>query len=801
MVEPVEATSRCQVVVRGIVQGVGFRPFVYNLATRLGLAGFVRNDLGGVTIEVQGGPARVDAFLKELVESAPPLVRLESVAAQAVEPVEAPAGNGFAILASQAAEPGEGRRALISPDVATCDACLAEIRDPAARRFGYPFTNCTNCGPRFTITRDIPYDRPNTTMASFTMCPACRTEYQDPADRRFHAQPIACPACGPVVSLRGNDPVSSGPAALERCAALLAAGEVVSVKGLGGYHLACDARNEAAVARLRAAKVREEKPFALMVADVAVAREFASVSRPEATLLEGYRRPIVLVARCPDPTVALGESIAPGNRFLGVMLAYTPLHSLLLDAYARLTGVPGVLVMTSGNRSDEPIAYRDDDAQERLDPISRAALVHNRPIHIRCDDSVTRSFRGEEFPLRRARGYAPEPLLVRDGFPVPVLAVGAELKHTFCLGSGRRAFLSHHIGDLENWETMRSFVEGVAHYCRIFQIRPAALAYDLHPEYLSTKWAQDQVAGEGLPAPGVDLEGCQLIGVQHHHAHIAACLADNAVSGPVIGLALDGTGWGTDGTLWGCEVLVAGLAEFRRVAHLRVLPLPGGARAIKEPWRMAAVYLSAAFGASAEDLALPFVRETASRWKPVLELAAKGINAPLTSSAGRLFDAAAALAGLRSTVNYEGQAAIELEQAADPAETGAYPCPVVGGVSGGGDAGQAMAEIDGVALLAALAEDLIAGAPLPRAAARFHNGLAAGLIEVCRQVREQTGLSQVALSGGTFQNLLLAEAVIAGLERSGFTVHRHRRVPANDGGIALGQAAVAGARLAAAAEQ
>jgi hydrogenase maturation protein HypF len=383
---------------------------------------------------------------------------------------------------------------------------------------------------------------------------------------------------------------------------------------------------------------------------------------------------------------------------------------------------------------------------------------------------------------------------------VPVLAVGAELKHTFCLGAGDRAFVSHHIGDLENWETMRSFMEGVGHYCRIFEIRPGAVAYDLHPEYLSTKWAHDQVAGEGMPAPGIDLEGCELIGVQHHHAHIAACLADNAVAGPVIGLALDGTGWGTDGTLWGCEVLVATMAEFRRVAHLRQLPLAGGARAIKQPWRMAAVYLSAAFGPGAANLPLAFVQETGPRWGPILELAAKGINAPITSSAGRLFDAAAALAGLRTTVNYEGQAAIELEQRADLAEVGAYPCSILGswGIapgSPGSGATEGELVVDGVELLGAMADDLISGAEVGVAAARFHNGLARVLIETCCRVRAETGLSQVALSGGTFQNLLLAERVTAGLEGCGFTVYRHRRVPANDGGISLGQAAVAGARL------
>ncbi|HLI55956.1 MAG TPA: carbamoyltransferase HypF, partial [Actinomycetota bacterium] len=774
-------------LVTGIVQGVGFRPFIYNLAVGLDLAGFVRNDPQGVTIEVEGAADGVETFLSDLVLRPPPLAQIESLTPEELAPLGAAGGRGgFAIVASEA---GTGERvALVSPDVATCEECLAELRDPTARRFGYAFTNCTNCGPRFTITTDIPYDRPNTTMASFAMCSACRAEYEDPTNRRFHAQPIACPACGPAVSMGSL----TGSAAIAAAARALAGGRVLALKGLGGYHLACDACNEAAVGALRSRKVREEKPFAVMAGSLEALRSVCSISPEEAALLSGHRRPIVLLARSPTPAVTLAEGVAPRNRCLGAMLPYTPLHSLLLDAFAAERGqeAPGILVMTSGNRSDEPIAYEDGDATDRLGSIADVALTHNRPIHMRCDDSVTRVFRGGESPIRRARGYAPEPLQVEAPFPMPVLAVGAELKHTFCLGAGRRAFVSHHIGDLENYETMRSFIEGVAHYCRIFSIAPDAVAYDLHPEYLSTKWVLDQVSGEADPPPGIALEGCEVVGVQHHHAHIASCMTDNRIGGEVIGLALDGTGWGTDGTLWGCEVLVAGMTSFRRAGHLRTLPLPGGAAAIREPWRMAAVYLEAAFGAGAAELALPFVRETSGRWGRVLELAAKGINAPVCSSAGRLFDAAAALAGLRSTVVYEGQAAVELEQASDPAERSGYPCPV------GPFPGSSALVIDGVALLAALAEDLQAGAPLELAGARFHNGLAAALVDCCEQVREGTGLTRVALSGGTFQNLLLLEAVTAGLESAGFDVYRHRRVPANDGGISLGQAAVAGARIA-----
>jgi hydrogenase maturation protein HypF len=771
---------RVRVLVQGIVQGVGFRPFVYGLANRLALGGFVRNDPGGVTIEVEGPPPAIDAFLSDLVEAAPPLARIERVSSEFATPV---GERAFSIVASEGS--GSGWLALVSPDVATCGDCLAEIRDPAARRYGYAFTNCTNCGPRFTITTDIPYDRPNTTMAGFPMCEACRAEYRDPGDRRFHAQPIACPACGPAVSLAGTGPGE----ALGACADLLRSGSIVALKGLGGYHLVCDARNEKAVGELRARKVREDKPFALMASDVGVVQQICEVSDHEAALLGGYRRPVVLLRRRAGAEDAVAASVAPGNRFLGFMLPYTPLHHLLLDAF-NVSGprpVGGVLVMTSGNRSDEPIAYVDGDARQRLDPIADVFVTHNRPIHIRCDDSVTRSFRGEEYPMRRSRGYAPEPLLVAEAFGSPVLATGAELKHTFCLGSGTRAFLSHHIGDLENWETMRSFIEGVAHFCNVFQIRPRVIAHDLHPEYLATKWALDQAAGDAPAPAGVELEGCELIGVQHHHAHIAACLADNQVAGPVIGLALDGTGWGTDGTIWGGEVLVADLAGFRRAGHLRRVALPGGAAAIREPWRTGATYLREAFGTEAAGLSLPFVRDYARRWGPVLEMAVKGVNAPLTSSAGRLFDAAAAVSGLRGKVNYEGQAAIELEQVADADEPSAYPCPVE-------DRGGVLV-IDGVGLIRALAEDLVSGAPLPSAAARFHNGLASALVETCGRVRAATGLAEVALSGGTFQNLLLLERVVSGLESAGFRVYRHRRVPANDGGISLGQAMVAGAVL------
>ncbi len=739
--------------VRGTVQGVGFRPFVYRVATRLGLSGFVLNDPDGVLIEAEGPADALEALQVALRAEAPPLAAVEAVEA---EPIPVCGERGFTIRASAQ---GAALDTPISPDVGVCDECLAEIFDPSQRRYRYAFTNCTNCGPRFTITTAIPYDRPNTTMAAFEMCAACKAEYEDPADRRFHAQPIACPACGPRLTLvtAAGEPMPGDP--IEEAAALLRSGAVVAVKGLGGYHLACDACDDAAVTRLRRRKAREEKPLAVMAVDVAQALELVDAGERERAVLTSLRRPIVLLARRAGARVA--PAVAPGNRYLGVMLPYTPLHHLLLRAVGR------PVVLTSGNLSDEPIAYRDDDARRRLGPIADAFLTHDRPIHMRCDDSVTRVLDGAEYPIRRSRGYAPAPLRVQPGFPVPVLGAGGELKHTFCLGKGERAILSHHIGDLENYEAMASFTEAVRHYCRIFDVRPEVVAYDLHPDYLSTKWALEQ-------------DDVEAIGVQHHHAHIASCLADNGRDERVIGLALDGTGYGSDGTIWGCEVLACDAASFTSHLHLRYVPLPGGSAAVREPWRMAAAYLQeAGIDASGHDLA----RRAGSAWRPVLQMARTGLNSPAASSAGRLFDAAAALCGVRDRVGYEGQAAAELEQLADPSVEAAYPCPV------------GEAEIDGVTLIAMLYDDLERGRDPAWAAAAFHNGLAGALVRAAGAVREREGLRIVALSGGTWQNLLLLRRTRRLLLEAGFEVLTHRRVPANDGGIALGQVVVAAARL------
>jgi hydrogenase maturation protein HypF len=753
-------TERRRVRVEGVVQGVGYRPFAYGLARRLGLGGFVGNDSEGVFAEVEGDPAAVAAFVTGLRDEAPPLAVVESVAAEVIPPA---GETAFVIVGSRT---GGEQVALVSPDMATCDECVAEVADPAGRRHRYPFTNCTNCGPRFTITTGVPYDRPRTTMAGFEMCADCKAEYHDPSDRRFHAQPICCPACGPSLTLLDVSGVPMPGDPLQETGRLLNAGAVVAVKGLGGYHLAARADHEGGVGALRARKHREDKPFAVMVRDLDEARRLCAVDETGAELVTGAQRPIVLLPVRPDAPVA--KAVAPGNRSLGLMLPYTPLHHLLLDA----VGAP--VVLTSGNVSDEPIAYRDGDAFERLDRIADAFLTHDRPIHVRTDDSVTRPFGGRELILRRARGHAPRPLRMPWRWPRPVLATGAELKSTFCVAKDHHAFVSHHIGDLENYETLRSFTEGIDHFRRLFDVEPEVVAHDLHPEYLSTKHAHD-------------LDGVELTGVQHHHAHIASCLADNGEAGPVIGVAFDGLGYGTDGTIWGGEFLVCDLTAFERVGHLRTVAMPGGTQAIREPWRMAAAYLDTAFGGDVPD-GLGLASRHPERWDTIVSMARTGMSSPLTSSAGRLFDAVAAVLGLRDQVNYEGQAAIELEQRAVPGETGRYEFPAV-------EADGAW-RLDGPALLRRVAEDHLAGVPAGIVAARFHNSVAAAVVDTCLRIRDQHALGDVpvALSGGVFQNLLLLERVVAGLEAQGIRTLVHSRVPPNDGGISLGQAAVAGAR-------
>src|SRR5918993_900236 len=760
--------ERRGISVRGIVQGVGFRPFIYALAQQHGLAGLVRNDAEGVHIEAEGPAEELDLFLHEIREKAPPLAVVEAVS---WKPLVVLKERAFRIEKSRE---GVRRRALISPDVATCSGCLAEIFDPTDRRYRYPFTNCTNCGPRFTITRSVPYDRAMTTMAHFEMCPKCRREYDDPSDRRFHAQPNACPVCGPQARLLGRfgHEVHSKPEdPILRAARILRGRAVVAIKGLGGYHLACDPFDARAVRTLRGRKARQDKPFALMARDLEQVRKLCRIGPEEAKLLASPARPIVPLERLERSGIV--EEVAPRQDTLGVMLAYTPLHHLLLyDA-----GIP--LVMTSGNNSDEPVAYRDEEAFEQIGDIADYFLVHDRPIHMRTDDSVVRVAGGETYPIRRSRGYAPSPLRVAEKFGRHVLACGGELKNTFCVAKERHVFLSHHIGDLENYETLRSFREGVEHLCRLFDVSPELVAYDLHPEYLSTKYARE-LEETGLPA----------LGVQHHHAHVASCLADNERPGDehVIGVALDGTGYGIDGAIWGGEFFEGSLEKgFTRRAHLEYAPMPGASAAIRQPWRMALAQLITLYGE--EDtlqLRLAAVGEAGERnVRLISRLVEHKLNTPPTSSAGRLFDAVAALVGVPGSrhTTYEGQAAIELELIADAPTNRAYP------ISLRPEAGAWIVETREV--VAAVVEDLIAGRPILEISATFHHTMALIVANVCERIRESEGVSTVALSGGTFQNMLLLTLTTGLLEEKEFVVHRHQRVPTNDGGLALGQAILA----------
>jgi hydrogenase maturation protein HypF len=742
---------RVRARVEGTVQGVGFRPFVHRLAGELDLAGWVLNDERGVLLEVEGEAGSVDSFMRRLADETPPLAAVENVTA---EELAATGERGFAIVASERGGPAD---APVSPDSATCQDCLRELFDPADRRFRYPFINCTNCGPRFTIVHGVPYDRPLTTMAGFEMCEACRAEYEDPSDRRFHAQPNACPVCGPSLS-----------APLSTVVDALLDGAVVAVKGLGGYHLACRCDDETAVAALRARKHREDKPFALMAADLGAARSLVEMAPAEEELLVGRARPIVIARRRPGAAVA--RSVAPGSPDLGVMLPYTPLHHLLLDDVGR------PLVMTSGNVSDEPIAYEDDDAIERLRGIADLFLVHDRAIHMRTDDSVVRATGRGPLMLRRSRGYVPDSTALPVEAARPLLACGAELKSTFCVAKGRRAWVSHHIGDLENWETLRSFREGIAHFERLFAVEPEVVAHDLHPDYLSTKDALER-------------EGVDHLAVQHHHAHLAACLAEHGRRGPAVGAIFDGTGYGPDRTVWGGELLVGGLAGFERAGWLWPVRLPGGAKAIEEPWRMACAWLVAAH----DDPSPPRTLDIEpSRWSAVTDLARSGLASPVTTSMGRLFDAVAALCGVRAIVNYEGQAAAELEGIADRAERGAYPLPLVSAEPPA--AHDAALVLDARETVLAVLGDLPAGPAL--VSARFHNAVAATTAAACARVADSRGLDTVVLSGGVFQNRLLLERTAAALEDDGLRVLVPERLPPNDGGISYGQAAVAAALTA-----
>lgn len=766
-------TERAEIQVCGIVQSVGFRPFVYALAQRHGLKGRVRNNANGVALEIEGDKCSIQDFLRELQERPPALASIDAIQCRHGLKLK-----GYADFCIDETSTTGTKSVAISPDVATCADCLRELFDPANRRFRYPFINCTNCGPRFTIIEDVPYDRANTTMREFTMCPECRAEYDNPLDRRFHAEPTACPECGPQLFLRrmrGNAGESAvADEAIKEAALLLQAGEIVAVKGIGGFHLACDARNEQAVITLRSRKYREDKPFALMAKSVEIVKHFCLLSATEEAALCSGERPIVLLKR--NAGCSLPEAVAPRLTTLGFMLPYSPVQHLLLERF------DGPLVMTSANISDEPICYEDDDALCRLKEIADYFLGHNRRIHMRTDDSVVRVLTGSKANsrprattvLRRSRGYAPAPIKTALTFKRQILACGAELKNTFCFTRDVHAFISHHIGDLENLETYTSFVSGIDHFQRLFGLEPAAVAYDLHPEYLSTKYALslDQIGTK--------------IGVQHHHAHIASCMVDNEIAGDVIGVAMDGLGFGCDGRLWGGEFFVANFLEAERVAHLDYIPLPGGAKAIREPWRMAAMYLQQAFGDGWLDLTIPFIEETGQqKLKAIRSVAATGPNSPQTSSMGRLFDAVSSLLRLRDITNYEGQAAVELEQIANECVDRPYSFKL--------NSDGRIIKADNV--IADIVGDLLDRVPQSVISARFHWGIATLIALLANRIRDEYHLNRVVLSGGVFQNSLLVSAALAQLEAARFQVFIHRRVPPNDAGISLGQAAIADAQL------
>jgi len=752
--------QRAKATINGIVQGVGFRPFIYHLAQKEGLGGYIANTSAGVDIEVEGEPGKIERFFQEVQTGKPPLARITHIEMQYLSPR---CYRNFVIRKSQ----GQAERSvLVSPDVSICKDCLGEMNNPRDRRYCYPFINCTNCGPRYTIIKHIPYDREKTTMASFSMCEKCQSEYTDPADRRFHAQPVACWECGPNVFFRGgSSKPSEGVEAISATASLLQSGRIVAIKGLGGFHLAVDATNERAVERLRERKHREEKPLALMSLSIENIRQYAHVGDLEAQVLQSLERPIVLL-RKKEPN-AISLQVAPRNCCFGVMLPYTPLHYLILQRGFL------ALVMTSGNISEEPIAIDNEEAIRRLSDIADSFLIHNREIYLRNDDSVVRIVGEKARMIRRSRGYAPLPLSLDQ--PIrPTLACGPFLANTVCLGKNQNAFLSQHVGDLENLETFETFEMTIDHLRAILEIDPEVIAHDLHPDYFSTQYATKQT-------------GVRKIGVQHHHAHVVSCMAEHGISDPVIGLAMDGTGYGTDGTIWGGEILLADFHHFERVGHLQNVPLPGGDAAIYEPWRMALAYLYSSFGKSLFDLPIEFVKRLdPNRANIILTMIEKNLNAPQTSSCGRFFDGVAALLGLRDRVSYRGQAAVELEIEIGDGER-YYPAVIV-------EDGAELVIPHGP-IIRGIISDLIEKIERKTISRKFHNSLVRVFTDACITLRHQHDLDRVVLSGGVFQNAFLLRELEKRLSEFGFEVYTHSLVPCNDGGIALGQAVVANAVL------
>ncbi len=742
---------RASVRIFGIVQGVGFRPFVYKLALKFDVAGFVINDEKGVFIEAETSERKLSSFLEGL-KNPPSIAQIETIETNFHQP------RGYKTFTIGKSKRKGEKFTFISPDVATCDDCLRELFNPDNRRYLYPFINCTNCGPRFTIIKDIPYDRPFTTMAVFEMCPLCSKEYHDPLNRRFHTQPIGCPTCGPSLTLVSSNGVQfQNVDPVEKTVELLKKGKIVAIKGLGGFHLACDAYNEVVVKNLRSRKHREDKPFALMCKDLTTVRKLCEVDGETERLLISPQRPIVIVKKRSQCPVA--PSVTLGHRNLGIMLPYTPLHHLLFSSDIE------TLVMTSGNMSDEPIVYKNDEALKKLSKTADFFLLNNRDIYIRCDDSVIKPIKGKGAFFRRARGYVPFPIKLNQRGR-SVLACGAELKNTFCVTKGEHAFVSHHIGDLENWETLSAFEEGIEHFKKLFEIEPEMIIYDLHPDYLSTQYALSQPLRK--------------LGIQHHFAHALSCMAEYGLMGPLLAVIMDGTGYGEDGTIWGCEFLEVSLESYVRLGHLHYVPLPGGEKAIKEPWRMGAIYLDEIYGDMWLDFDLPISRSVSKdKWQIIKKSVELNLNTPLCSSAGRLFDAVSAIVGIRSHVNYEGQAAIELEQMAS-LNTKAYHFDIV-------DEKNAFV-VDLTPSIIDIVEEIRKGEKIEAIAGRFHNTVANMIWKATLKMRERTRLSEVILSGGVFQNHVLLKRSLEMLKDSGFTVYTNYKVPVNDGGISLGQA-------------
>ena len=748
-----------EIHIKGTVQGVGFRPFVYSMAKKYNITGWVRNSSAGVEIHANGTPKEMKDFISEVKTNPPPLAKIDEFLES---DINSAVNKDFTILQSQTI-PGEF--IPISPDVSICSDCQEELLDPSNHRYRYPFINCTNCGPRLTIIKEIPYDRPNTTMAEFTMCERCQGEYDNPLDRRFHAQPVACPDCGPQVWF--ESPASApekGENGIQQARQFLKDGKIIAIKGLGGFHLACDALNRKAVSKLRQRKIRSKKPFATMVFGIETVEKYCHINNAEKTLIKSFERPIVILPR--KEGTQIPEQIAPGIKTIGVMLAYTPLHLLLLEPES---DYPDMFVMTSGNISDEPITYTNVSAKEVLSSIADGFLFHDRDINTRVDDSVLTEYNGQKYFYRRSRGYAPNAITLPNR-SLEILAVGGELKNTFCLTKEKYAFISHHIGDLKNMETYQAFTEGIVNYQHMFNIRPQFIACDLHPEYLSTKYAYRYTEVNNIP----------LLQVQHHHAHLTACLADNEWNSDesVIGICLDGTGYGMDNQIWGGEILIGGFQMLQRKYHLEYMPLPGGDSAILHPNRIAAAYLWK-LGLPWDDH-IPAIKSLTSEEKSVMKRQLEShINTPNTSSMGRLFDAAASLIGLRHTINYEAQAAIELEQITEPSITDAYTFEI----------SEDIINLNGI--ISNILIDINHAIHTAIIATKFHNAIANLILVLCKQIENENNLHHVALSGGVWQNQYLLRKTYQILTEEGFSVLIHHNIPPNDGGISLGQAVIA----------